>query len=121
MRSASSAVARVIVLGTFSCATTGEPLSRTIEPPSGGAPASAAVAAAATSSPGPGPGRGRADSDFVLSRDSASAAKMADPSPLHVGDKWWPFRAEFLKLREAEASERDAAISERQAPTNFWD
>jgi hypothetical protein len=100
--------ARVVVLVAFSCATSNEPPPRTIEPESTGGSASASAAA----TPAAAPARG--DGDFVLSRDNSSAAKMADLSPLHVGEKWWPFRAEFLRLREAETSERDA-------PANFWD
>jgi mono/diheme cytochrome c family protein len=60
------------------------------------------------------------DSGFVLSRETA-AVKRRDPSPLHIGDLWWPFRAEFLNISDDEVKSRDAAISERQAPANFWD
>jgi hypothetical protein len=109
----------MVVLVAFSCATSNEPPPRTIEPESTGATAPAA--ATPTPTPAAASASARGDGDFVLSRDNGSAAKVSDLSPLHVGEKWWPFRAEFLKLREAEASERDAAMSERQAPVSFWD
>jgi len=64
-----------------------------------------------------------ADSAFVLSRDPAPARKAEEPdmSQVHVGDLWWPFRASFLKINDARARDRDAEISEKQAPGGFWD
>jgi len=64
-----------------------------------------------------------ADSAFVLSRDPAPARKVEEPdmSQVHVGDLWWPFRASFLKITEARARDRDGEVSERQAPSGFWD
>lgn len=79
-------------------ATTIEPPVATIEPP-----------------PADGP-----DSAFVLSRRPKSA-KAADEAPVHVGDSWWTFRAEFLKLSEGRTRDRDAEMSEKQAPPDFWD
>lgn len=110
----------VVVLGVFvlGCATSSEPQPRTIEPTAAGSPASSPSGA---TTPAPAGRGGAGDADFVLSRDNAAAAKPADMVTLHVGDKWWAFRADYLKVREAEAMDRDAAISERQAPTNFWD
>lgn len=65
-----------------------------------------------------------ADSTFVLSREPAGAAKPAGAEglpPVHSGDLWWAHRAQFLKVTEAQARERDAAMSDRQAPEEFWD
>lgn len=62
------------------------------------------------------------DSAFVLSRNPpAVAVKPAEKPPVHVGDLWWPFRADFVKISEDKARERDGDISEKQAPTGFWD
>jgi hypothetical protein len=62
------------------------------------------------------------DSAFVLSRTPPTGApKPAERMPVHVGDQWWGFRGEFLKLAEAKVRDRDNDISERQAPSGFWD
>ena len=64
-----------------------------------------------------------ADTGFVLSRNPTPARK-AEPTNLgqvHVGDLWWPFRGSHLKVSEATARDRDAEISEKQAPNEFWD
>lgn len=63
------------------------------------------------------------DSAFVLSRTPpvAAAARPVEKPPVHVGDGWWPFRADFLKATESAARDRDNDISERQAPGGFWD
>jgi hypothetical protein len=60
------------------------------------------------------------DSVFVLSRTPA-AVKPAERVPVHVGDQWWAFRADFLKVNEDKARDRDGDISEKQAPGGFWD
>jgi cbb3-type cytochrome c oxidase subunit III len=60
------------------------------------------------------------DSSFVLSRNP-TAAKPAERVPVHVGDQWWAFRADFLKVNEEKARDRDGDISEKQAPPGFWD
>jgi hypothetical protein len=63
------------------------------------------------------------DTSFVLSRDP-SPARKAEPVNLgqvHVGDLWWPFRGSYLKVGEAVARDRDLEISEKQAPSDFWD
>jgi len=58
----------------------------------------------------------------VLSRTPPTGApKPAERMPVHVGDQWWGFRGEFLKLAEAKVRDRDNDISERQAPSGFWD
>jgi mono/diheme cytochrome c family protein len=78
---------------------------RTIEPVAGGT---------ATSSN---------EGDFVLSRKSkpASGPALEDMPPLHVGEDWWRFRAEFLRTTVAQVKERDNAISDKQPPPVFWD
>ena len=62
------------------------------------------------------------DSAFVLSRTPPTGApKPAERMPVHVGDQWWGFRGEFLKMAEGKVRDRDNDISERQAPSGFWD
>ena len=58
------------------------------------------------------------DSTFVLSRNPV-APKPTERAPVHVGDQWWAFRGDFLKLSEDKARERDGDISEKQAPPGF--
>ena len=41
--------------------------------------------------------------------------------PVHVGEQWWAFRGDYLKVSEDKARERDGDISEKQAPRGFWD
>ena len=60
------------------------------------------------------------DSVFVLSRNPV-APKPTERVPVHVGDQWWAFRADFLKVNEDKARDRDGDISEKQAPPGFWD
>ncbi|HEX2657702.1 MAG TPA: cytochrome c [Polyangia bacterium] len=94
------------LIGLCGCATTAAPEDRprTIEP------------VGAESSGGQ-----EGDDAFVLSREGKGKAKAQPAAPLHIGDQWWRFRAEFLNMTESQAKDRDAAISERQAPANFWD
>jgi hypothetical protein len=63
------------------------------------------------------------DSAFVLSRTppAAPAKAVVERPPVHVGDEWWPFRADFLKTTQDKARDRDNDISEKQAPGGFWD
>jgi mono/diheme cytochrome c family protein len=65
------------------------------------------------------------DTEFVLSRApaGAAAAKAAESTPglVHVADSWWAFRADYLKVSESRARDRDDDISEKQAPNGFWD
>jgi Cytochrome C oxidase, cbb3-type, subunit III len=84
--------------GLLGCASTGS-AEKTIEPPSNN------------------------DTTFVLSRDPAPARKAepADASQVHVGDLWWGFRGSYLKVADTRARDRDAEISEKQAPSGFWD
>jgi mono/diheme cytochrome c family protein len=58
---------------------------------------------------------------FVLSREPAPEEKPPSEDSLHIGEKWWRFRGNFLKLGEAGVRERDAAVSTKQAPAGFWD
>jgi mono/diheme cytochrome c family protein len=98
VRSAKLAALVVAAAGVGACAST-SPAERTIEPPA--AP----------------------DTAFVLSREPAPARKPEAPdmSQVHVGDLWWPFRGNYLKVGEARARDRDGEISEKQAPSSFWD
>jgi hypothetical protein len=59
--------------------------------------------------------------EFVLSREPASNERPRAEQPIHVGDKWWRFRSDFLKLPEDQVRDRDAAVSSRQPPAAFWD
>jgi hypothetical protein len=61
------------------------------------------------------------DTAFVLSRNPVASKPVVERAPVHVGDQWWAFRGEFLKLSEDKARDRDGDISERQAPPGFWD
>ena len=40
-------------------------------------------------------------------RATRSRAKPTERAPVHVGDQWWAFRGDFLKLSEDKARERD--------------
>jgi len=86
----------VAVTAMSGCATTPPAAEKTIEPTAG------------------------EDSVFVLSRNPV-APKPTERVPVHVGDQWWAFRADFLKVNEDKARDRDGDISERQAPSGFWD
>jgi hypothetical protein len=86
------------------CAASAPPAA-TIEP-------TASPAAAATHSP---------DQGFVLSRGRAGEGSRAEPLDLHIGERWWRFRSEYLRTSEAHVRARDADISEVQAPERFWD
>jgi len=85
-------------LGALSstCATAPQPPPRTIEPPSN-------------------------DTVFVLSREPTGAKPVESRGPVHINDAWWAFRASHLKVTEAEVKEREAAISEKEPPLDFWD
>ena len=103
-RRAVLALAFIVVGG---CATAGgDDAPRTIEPGAAGGAAGAG---------------GGGDSDFVLSRKPTAAPKPTEQALPHIGDKWWKFRADFLGISEAEARDRDAAISGDRAPSGFWD
>jgi hypothetical protein len=62
------------------------------------------------------------DSSFVLSRARTQGAVVERADfPIHLEEKWWPFRSEYLALSVEAAKARDAKISNRQAPDAFWD
>jgi hypothetical protein len=93
----------------LSCASAPPTTVNTIEP----VPAGAATPAAATPA-------GPEDQAFVLSRKPAAAAKAA-PIDLHIADRWWRFRGDYLHVAENQARSRDSELSEVQAPDHFWD
>jgi hypothetical protein len=96
-----------ILAATLALGCASAPPPQAIEPPS---PASAGGSAAV----------GKGDTGFVLSRNPAR--KQAEPpAPVHINDQWWAFRGDFLKISDAKVKDRDAEISERQAPAEFWD
>jgi mono/diheme cytochrome c family protein len=98
-------IASSLLVGTalLGCAST--PQQKTIEPGSGKANAI---------EPG-------GDSAFVLSRTPVKKVSEEELPPIHTSEGWWPFRAQFLGMNEKAAKERDALISEKQAPERFWD
>jgi hypothetical protein len=62
------------------------------------------------------------DTAFVLSREPANKATGgAEVDWIHVADKWWKFRADFIKLSEDDLRARDEAIAGDVAPEGFWD
>lgn len=62
------------------------------------------------------------DSSFVLSRKRADGwqAPMRE-FPIHLAEKWFPFRAEYLQITEIEAHTRDASMMDVRPPDQFWD
>ncbi len=61
------------------------------------------------------------DTDFILSREpKVNTATVRADFPIHLEDKWWPFRSEYLGVSIADARARDARISS-WPPENFWD
>ena len=96
----------------LSCATT-QPV-QTIEPPSGAATSDQPAGRSAQ-------GGGGESNKFVVSREQTAAEERPSEDSLHIGDKWWKFRGGFLKVSDAQARERDMAVSTKQAPQNFWD
>jgi hypothetical protein len=85
----------------------------------------ALVAAAGEASEGADPLVAAAEPNetrFVYSREPlAERARLAAQFPIHIHDAWWPFRAQQLRISEAEAQKRDARISHARAPVGFWD
>lgn len=91
-------------LTTISCSPVQTPPVRTIEPGESKAAAS--------------------DSAFVLSRKPSKKKAVAHEEselPIHISEAWWPLRSSGLGISESQARDRDAAISDRQAPRVFWD
>jgi hypothetical protein len=66
-------------------------------------------------------GGGPEDSAFVLSRKPSGPQGPGSQVSIHIGDKWWQFRGDFLHLTDAQVKARDTDISEVQAPERFWD
>jgi len=66
---------------------------------------------------------------FVLSREPPARpgakpgvkAKGGEFDWIHVGDKWWSFRGDFLRLADDDVRTRDEAITDDVAPSGFWD
>lgn len=65
--------------------------------------------------------RSASDVDFVLSRAAQDPSLRTGDILLNIGDTWFAHRAGRLKMSEAEARARDAALPTKQAPANFWD
>jgi hypothetical protein len=62
------------------------------------------------------------DSSFVLSRGGAKIEPVSRADfPVHLEEKWWPFRAEHLAITADAAKARDAKMSNQKAPESFWD
>jgi hypothetical protein len=62
------------------------------------------------------------DGDFVYSRVPIAERMRAIPQlPIHINERWWPFRAQHLGITERQAERRDAQLSKEQAPADFWD
>ncbi len=59
------------------------------------------------------------ETEFVLSRDPVTTPARAD-FPIHLEDKWYPFRAEYLGITKQQARLRDQKIGS-QPPAKFWD
>jgi hypothetical protein len=82
--------------------------------PNSGLIASGSDPAAVSSAP--------AEDNFVYAREpKGEQAPNAAQLPIHINESWWPFRAQFLGITEAEAQKRDAELSQSRAPANFWD
>jgi mono/diheme cytochrome c family protein len=94
------------------CASTQSP-AQTIEPP---APSTSEPAARAEAD-----GRDGDSTRFVLSREPVTSGTQAAEDAIHINDRWWRFRANFLKMSDGQARERDGQIPTRQAPAEFWD
>jgi hypothetical protein len=56
-----------------------------------------------------------------LPTQSGGAEPPEEDLPVHINEQWWPFRAAALKITEAQARARDAAISPKAPPREFWD
>jgi hypothetical protein len=97
----------------LSCASAPPTPSNTIEPVQAGA--------AATSPARPAGSGGPEDQAFVLSRKPTATPPKAAPIDLHIADRWWRFRGDYLHINENQARARDSEISEVQAPDRFWD
>jgi hypothetical protein len=99
----------------MSCAGTTPPPA-TIEPTAAGGPTTVTPPASPAGAPA-----GSEDQAFVLSRRPSAAAARAEAIDIHIGERWWRFRSDYLHTGEAQVRARDADISEVQAPDRFWD
>ena len=62
------------------------------------------------------------DAQFVYSRRPQGERASGVPLlPIHIHEKWWPFRARHLGISEAQAQRRDLELSRERAPRDFWD
>jgi hypothetical protein len=61
------------------------------------------------------------DSGFVLSKGGAKSPTVRPDFPVHLEDKWWSFRAEYLEMTVDQLKARDAKINGSKPPENFWD
>lgn len=62
------------------------------------------------------------DEALTLSREpKKSAGGIAPEFPIHLGEKWFAFRGEYLGLKPQEASARDESLPEVHGPDKFWD
>ena len=61
-----------------------------------------------------------AEDGFVLSREAVETPERLD-FPIHLEDKWYPFRAEYLGLSVQQAKLRDLKIGNGKPPVEFWD
>jgi hypothetical protein len=84
----------------------------TIEPTSGDGPGAGAARGAGAASD---------DRGFVLSRSRPTVPRAGEGVEIHIGDRWWPYRADYLRIDDVEVRSHDADISEVQAPESFWD
>ena len=65
---------------------------------------------------------GQDDAEFIYSRQPLGERGGGVPQlPIHIQEKWWPFRAQHLGVSEAEAQKRDGQLSRERAPADFWD
>src|SRR5262245_56223865 len=70
-----------------------------------------------------GTGGGKEDTNaFTLSRKPKPEDKILPSEyPIHLAEKWFPFRAEYLTIGNPEAINRDSGLPEGEAPEKFWD
>jgi mono/diheme cytochrome c family protein len=61
------------------------------------------------------------DQAFTISRAPTGAQVNLAAYPIHLAEKWYPFRATFLSVTPEDALTRDGKISDVSAPSQFWD
>jgi hypothetical protein len=68
------------------------------------------------------PGSAGSDDAFVLSRDP-EGRQPTDRGGyvIHLEGEWFPFRARYLDISEADARLRDSIILATEPPKDFWD